>query len=423
VSRSEDLYRRALSLIPGGVNSPVRAMRAIGRDPIFIESGSGALIRDVDGNEYVDWVCSWGPLILGHAHPVVIDAATAAAARGTSFGAPTEAEVELAHEVARRIPSVQMLRMTSSGTEATMSAIRLARADTGRDHILKFSGAYHGHVDGLLAEAGSGLATQGIPASPGVTQAAAAATVIVPWNDPEALVEATERHEFAAIIAEPVPANMGVVPPAPGFLQLLRERADDTGALLIFDEVISGFRVDRGGVQGTLPFVPDLTILGKIIGGGFPAAAYGGPRWLMERIAPAGDVYQAGTLSGNPVACAAGLATITQLNDAAYEQLARTTQILADGLREAAHDAGRPVQVQSARGLVTVFFTDEPVHNYAEAAACDLDAYGAWCRALLDRGVYPPPSQFEAWFPSLAHSDAELGRTIEAARAAFAEIA
>jgi glutamate-1-semialdehyde 2,1-aminomutase len=423
VSRSEDLYRRALLLIPGGVNSPVRAMRAIGRDPIFIESGSGALIRDVDGNEYVDWVCSWGPLILGHADPVVIDAATAAAARGTSFGAPTEAEVELAHEVARRIPSVQMLRMTSSGTEATMSAIRLARADTGRDHILKFSGAYHGHVDGLLAEAGSGLATQGIPASPGVTQAAAAATVIVPWNDPEALVEATERHEFAAIIAEPVPANMGVVPPAPGFLQLLRERADDTGALLIFDEVISGFRVDRGGVQGTLPFVPDLTILGKIIGGGFPAAAYGGPRWLMERIAPAGDVYQAGTLSGNPVACAAGLATITQLNDAAYEQLARTTQILADGLREAARDAGRPVQVQSARGLVTVFFTDEPVHNYAEAAACDLDAYGAWCRALLDRGVYPPASQFEAWFPSLAHSDAELGRTIEAARAAFAEIA
>ena len=423
MSRSEDVYRRALSLIPGGVNSPVRAMRAIGRDPIFIESGSGALIRDVDGNEYVDWVCSWGPLILGHADPVVIDAATAAAARGTSFGAPTEAEVQLAHEVARRIPSVQMLRMTSSGTEATMSAIRLARAATGREKIMKFAGAYHGHVDGLLAEAGSGLATQGIPASPGVTEAAAAATVIVPWNDSEAVIEAIESHEFAAIIAEPVPANMGVVPPAPGFLQLLRKRSDDTGALLIFDEVISGFRVDRGGVQGTLPFVPDLTILGKIIGGGFPAAAYGGPRSLMERIAPAGDVCQAGTLSGNPVACAAGLATITQLNDAAYEQLARTTQILADGLHEAAHDAGRPVQVQSARGLVTVFFTDEPVHNYAEAAACDLDAYGAWCRALLDRGVYPPASQFEAWFPSLAHSDAELDRTIEAARAAFAEVA
>jgi glutamate-1-semialdehyde 2,1-aminomutase len=423
VSRSEDLYRRALTLLPGGVNSPVRAMRAIGRDPIFIESGSGALIRDVDGNEYVDWVCSWGPLILGHANPAVVDAAAAAAARGTSFGAPTEAEVRLADEVARRIPSVQMLRMTSSGTEATMSAVRLARAVTGREKILKFSGAYHGHVDGLLAEAGSGLATQGIPASPGVPQAAAAATVIVPWNDGEAVIEATERHEFAAILAEPVPANMGVVPPAPGFVELLRKRADNTGALLVFDEVISGLRVDRGGAQATYSFVPDLTILGKIIGGGFPAAAYGGPRSLMERIAPAGDVYQAGTLSGNPVACAAGLATITQLNDAAYDQLDRTTQVLADGLREAARDAGRPVQVQSARGLVTVFFADEPVHNYAEAAACDLDTYGAWCRALLDRGVYPPASQFEAWFPSLAHSDAELDRTIEAARAAFAEIA
>jgi glutamate-1-semialdehyde 2,1-aminomutase len=423
VSRSEDLYRRAVSLLPGGVNSPVRAMRAIGRDPIFIESGSGPLIRDVDGKEYVDWVSSWGPLILGHANPAVVDASTAAAARGTSFGAPTEGEVELAYEVSQRIPSVQMLRMTSSGTEATMSAIRLARAVTGREKLLKFSGAYHGHVDGLLAEAGSGLATQGIPASPGVTEAAAAATVIVPWNDATAVTDATERHEFAAILAEPVPANMGVVPPAPGFVELLRERADATGALLIFDEVISGFRVDRGGAQATYSFMPDLTILGKIIGGGFPAAAYGGPRVLMERIAPAGDVYQAGTLSGNPVACAAGLATIRQLDNSAYERLKRTTERLAAGLREAARDANRAVRVQTTTGLLTVFFTDEPVRGYADAAACDLDAYGAWCRALLDRGVYPPASQFEAWFPSLAHADAELDRTIEAARAAFEEIA
>jgi glutamate-1-semialdehyde 2,1-aminomutase len=247
--------------------------------------------------------------------------------------------------------------------------------------------------------------------------------VIVPWNDAEAVIEATERHEFAAILAEPVPANMGVVSATPGFAELLRERADATGALLVFDEVISGFRVDRGGAQATYSFVPDLTILGKVIGGGFPAAAYGGPRSLMERIAPAGDVYQAGTLSGNPVACAAGLATIAQLNDAAYEQLARTTETIANGLREAAAEAGRPVQVQTATGLLTVFFADEPVRNYADAAACDLDAYGAWCRALLDRGVYPPASQFEAWFPSLAHTDAELDRTIDAARAAFAEIA
>jgi glutamate-1-semialdehyde 2,1-aminomutase len=398
-------------------------MRAIGRDPIFIESGSGALIRDVDGNEYVDWVCSWGPLILGHADSAVTEAATATAARGTSFGAPTEVEVELASEVARRIPAVQMLRMTSSGTEATMSAIRLARAYTRRERILKFSGAYHGHVDGLLAEAGSGLATQGIPASPGVPDAAAAATVIVPWNDADAVVEAFDRYQFAAVIAEPVPANMGVVPPAPGFVELLRERADHTGALLVFDEVISGFRVERGGAQDRYAFVPDLTILGKVIGGGFPAAAYGGPRSLMERIAPAGDVYQAGTLSGNPVAMAAGLATLTQLNLDAYKRLAETTEMLVEGLREAAGNAGRPVQVQSDRGLVTVFFTEEPVRNYADAAACDLDAYGAWCRALLDRGVYPPASQFEAWFPSLAHTDADIERTLEAARAAFSEIA
>jgi glutamate-1-semialdehyde 2,1-aminomutase len=398
-------------------------MRAIGRDPIFIASGKGSVITDVDGNEYIDWVCSWGPLILGHADPGVVAAVTAAAAHGTSFGAPTAGEVQLAEEVAGRVPSVEMMRMTSSGTEATMSAVRLARAVTGRERVLKFVGAYHGHVDGLLAEAGSGLATQGIPASPGVPASAAAGTVIVPWNDPQALAEATERHHPAAILAEPVPANMGVVPPDSGFLETLRRQADESGALLIFDEVITGFRVGRGGAQDRYCVLPDLTIMGKIVGGGLPAAAYGGRRDLMERIAPAGDVYQAGTLSGNPLAVAAALTTLRKLDDAAYERLAATTDALAQGLREAAAAAQRPVQVQSVRGLLTVFFSEHPVHDYAAAAACDTDAYGAWCRGLLARGVYPPASQFEAWFPSLAHSPADVESTVHAAAEAFAEIA
>jgi glutamate-1-semialdehyde 2,1-aminomutase len=421
-TRSADLYRRALALLPGGVNSPVRAMRAIGRDPVFVASGAGARIVDVDGNDYVDWVGSWGPLILGHAHPAVVEAVTVAAGQGTTFGAPTEGEVLLAQEVAARIPSVEMMRMTSSGTESTMSVIRLARAVTGRERVLKFAGAYHGHVDGLLAQAGSGLATQGIPASPGVTAAAAAGTVIVPWNEPEPLVEATERHELAAILVEPVPANMGVVPAAPGFLELLRERADRTGALLVFDEVITGFRVARGGAQGLFGVMPDLTILGKIVGGGLPAAAYGGPRALMERVAPAGDVYQAGTLSGNPLAVAAALATLAHLGAPAYERLARVTDALGAGLEEAARAVGVPVQIQRVPGLLTPFFSSTPVRRYSEAAACDLERYGAWCRALLDRGVYPPPSQFEAWFPSLAHTDADVEETVEAAREAFAEV-
>ncbi|HTU97189.1 MAG TPA: glutamate-1-semialdehyde 2,1-aminomutase [Solirubrobacteraceae bacterium] len=421
-TRSAHLYARAALLLPGGVNSPVRAMRSIGRDPIFIESGSGPIIRDVDGNEYVDWVSSWGPLILGHAHPGVVAAVSQAAARGTTFGAPTAGEVELAEAIVDRVPSVQMLRMTSSGTEATMSALRLARAVTGREVVVKFSGAYHGHVDGLLAEAGSGLATQGIPASPGVPAAAAAATVIVPWNDPEALREAVQRHQPAAILAEPVPANMGVVPPQPGFLELLRETADEAGALLIFDEVITGLRVARGGAQERFGVLPDLTIMGKIIGGGLPAAAYGGSRELMERIAPAGDVYQAGTLSGNPLAVAAALATLEHLDAVAYETLAETTEALAEGMRDAARGNGVAVQVQSLPGLVTVFFSERPVTNYAGAAACDTDAFAHWCRALLARGVYPPPSQFEAWFPSLAHGREHVMRTVTAAAEAFAEL-
>ena len=422
-TRSSELYQRALDLLPGGVNSPVRAMRAIGRDPIFVARGEGSTLVDADGNEYVDWVSSWGPLILGHAHPAVIDAIVETAMNGTTFGAPTEREIKLAAEVARRIPSVQMLRMTSSGTEATMSAIRLARAVTGREPVLKFAGAYHGHLDGLLAEGGSGLATLGIPASPGVTKAAAEQTVIVPWNDREAVVAATVRHELAAILVEPVPANMGVVPPEDGFLELLRERADHTGALLVFDEVITGFRVARGGAQERFGVLPDLTILGKIIGGGLPAAAFGGASVLMERIAPEGDVYQAGTLSGNPLAMAAALTTLEALDEAAYERLRSVTRALADGLERAARGAGVSIRVQSVPGLVTPFFTSSPVRAYVGAAGCDLEGYGAWCRALLERGVYPPASQFEAWFPSLAHSDGDVERTVQAAGAAFEEIA
>jgi glutamate-1-semialdehyde 2,1-aminomutase len=416
--RSAELYARALQRLPGGVNSPVRAMRAIGRDPIFVDRAEGAELVDVDGNRYVDYVCSWGPLIHGHAHPEILAAITATAAKGTTFGAPTAMEVDLADEVARRMPSVQMLRMTSSGTEAAMSAIRLARAATGREKLLKFSGAYHGHLDGLLADAGSGLATASLPSSPGVPAAATANTVIVPWNDGEAVVAACAQHEFAAILAEPYPANMGLVPPREGFLELLRDQATANGALLVFDEVISGFRVAAGGAQEVTGVLPDLTVMGKIIGGGLPAAAYGGSLELMERIAPAGDVYQAGTLSGNPLAVAAGLTTLRMLDEPAYLRLAATTEALASGLRDAA--GSRPVQVRSVPGLLTVFFSEEPVDDYAGAKRCDTEAYATWCRELLARGVYPPPSQFEAWFPSLAHTPEHVERTLDAAAAAWA---
>jgi glutamate-1-semialdehyde 2,1-aminomutase len=392
-ARSAHLYRQALEYLPGGVNSPVRSMRAIGRDPLFIDRGDGAEIIDVDGNRYVDWVMSWGPLIHGHAHPEIVAAVTATAQRGTTFGAPTKAEITLAEEVATRIPSVEMLRMTTSGTEATMSALRLARAVTGRDKVLKFAG---------------------VPA------AATQATVVVPWNDPEALRVATAEHELAAIIAEPFPANMGVVPSDGGFLELLRERADANGALLVFDEVITGFRVARGGAQELCAVLPDLTIMGKVLGGGLPAAAFGGSDDLMQRIAPAGDVYQAGTLSGNPLAVAAGITALSLLDDIAYPRLASTTNTLAEGLLAAAD--GGPVQVASVPGLITVFFSEQPVRDFAGASACDLEAYAAWCRALLARGVYAPPSQFEAWFVSLAHGERDLEWTLEAAAAAFAEI-
>jgi glutamate-1-semialdehyde 2,1-aminomutase len=418
--RSEELYRRALGLIPGGVNSPVRAMRSIGRDhPVFVARAQGCELVDVDGNRYVDWVCSWGPLILGHAHPGVVQAVQGAAERGTSYGAPTEGEVELAREVCERFRSVEMMRMVNSGTEASMSAVRLARAVTGREPVVKFAGAYHGHVDGFLAEAGSGLATQGIPASPGVTAAQAADTIVLPWNDRDAVAAALAERSVAAIVAEPVPANMGLVPPDEGFLGFLREQADAGGALLVLDEVISGFRVARGGAQELYGVDADLTIMGKVLGGGLPAAAYGGRRELMERVAPGGDVYQAGTLAGNPLAVAAGLATLRELDAAAYERLAALTESLAAALREAAGD--RPIQVVSACGLATPFFSAEPVRDFAGATACDAEAYGRFCRAMLDCGVYPPASPFEAWFVSLAHDDAAIARTADAAALAFAE--
>jgi glutamate-1-semialdehyde 2,1-aminomutase len=419
-TRSAELYRRAVEVIPGGVNSPVRAMRAIGRDPIFVDRGEGAELLDVDGNRYIDYVCSWGPLIHGHAHPRVLAAVGEAGAKGMSFGAPTPGEVELAVEVTRRMEGVDMLRMTSSGTEAAMTAIRLARAATDRERVLKFAGAYHGHVDGLLADAGSGLATQALPASPGVPASATAGTVVVEWNDPDALIAATEEHEFAAILAEPLPANMGLVAPRDGFLELLRERADANGALLVLDEVISGFRVARGGAQELLGVTGDLTIMGKVLGGGLPAAAVGGRAELMRMLAPSGDVYQAGTLSGNPLAVAAGLASLALLDESAYVRLTALTDRLAAGLRDAA--AGFPVQISSAPGLLTVFFSERPVRCFEDARACDTQAHAAWCRELLSRGVYPPPSQFEAWFPSLAHTPELLERTVAVASAAFARL-
>ena len=378
-THSAELYERASRLIPGGVNSPVRAMRAIGRDPVFIERGQGAELFDVDGNRYVDYVCSWGPLIHGHAHSAVVKAVVKAARGGMSFGAPTPGEIRLAEEVCERMEAVEMLRTTSSGTEATMTALRVARAATGRTKVLKFAGGYHGHVDGLLAQAGSGLATQALPSSPGVPAAVTADTIVVPWNGREALIEATQEHELAAILAEGIPANMGLIPAPESFMELLRTRAQANGALLVLDEVISGFRVARGGAQERTGVLGDLVVMGKIIGGGLPAGAVGGRAELMELLAPAGEVYQAGTLSGNPLAVAAGLATLQMLDEQAYLRLTAITEHLAQGLRDAAAAAGRAVQVVQVPGLLTVFFCEEAPRSLADVQRCDLKAYGAWC--------------------------------------------
>jgi len=409
-TRSE-LFRRALELIPGGVNSPVRAMRAVGLDePIFVRRGGGAYLEDVDGNGYVDWVMSWGPLVFGHADADTIEAVRDAAERGTSFGAPTEAEVELAAEIVDAVPSVEKVRLVSSGTEASMSAVRLARAFTARDRILKFAGCYHGHVDTLLASAGSGVATLGLPSSPGVPTAVTSHTIVCPFNDVDAAAAAVAQYGegLAAILVEPVAGNMGVVPPEPGFLEALRRLCDASGALLLFDEVITGFRIARGGAQERFGVIPDLTILGKIVGGGLPLAAFGGRADIMDRLAPSGDVYQAGTLSGNPLATAAGLAVLRRLHDrAVYEELERRGARLEQGLAP----YGR---VQRVGAMATLFMTDHAVRNFDDAQGCDTDRYGALFRHLLARGIYVAPSQFEAMFISLAHGEQEIDRTIQA---------
>ncbi len=421
--RSTELFERGKKTLVGGVDSPVRAFRAVGGTPLVIDHAAGTKLYDVDGREYLDYVCSWGALILGHAHPDVVAAVSDQAGRGTSYGMTSPLEIELGEKITRAVPSVEMVRFVSSGTEAAMSAVRLARAFTERDMVIKFEGCYHGHSDGFLSEAGSGLATLGIAACPGVPEAFARLTLNTPYNDLPGVEKLFRQHtgKIAAIIVEPVAANMGVVAPAVGFLEGLREISQREGALLIFDEVITGFRMAYGGAQAVYGIDPDLTVMGKIIGGGLPVAAYGGKRHIMERVAPLGPVYQAGTLSGNPLAMRAGLATLPKLEAPGfYEGVNRKTNRLAEGLRAALREAGCAGQVNVAGSLLTLFFCEQPVRNYDDAKKSDTARFAKFFQEMLERGIFLPPSQYEALFVSAAHTDADIDRTIAAARASLA---
>jgi len=423
--RSKALFSRAKALMPGGVNSPVRAFRGVGGEPVFFERGEGCALFDVDGNRYVDYVGSWGPLILGHAHPAIVDAVARAAHQGTSFGAPHAGEVELAERICRAIPSVEKVRLVSSGTEATAAAVRLARGATGRDRILKFEGCYHGAADSFLVKAGSGVETLGLPDSPGVPAALAALTLTAPFNDLPALERLFEREgsRLACAIVEPVVGNMGVLPPRPGYLQGLSTLCRRHGALLIADEVMTGFRLAPGGAQERFGFSADLTTLGKVIGGGLPVGAYGGRRELMAQIAPEGPVYQAGTLSGNPLAVAAGIACLTELSKpGSFERLETTSKKLSEELAGLAKRAGVPLTINRVGSMWTAFFTEGPVFDYASAKKSDAAKFGRFFHRMLERGVYLPPSQFEAAFCSLAHTDADLETTLEAAKSALAAL-
>ncbi|MGY0693169.1 glutamate-1-semialdehyde 2,1-aminomutase [Virgibacillus sp. FSP13] len=422
--KSVDAYKEAVDLMPGGVNSPVRAFKSVGMSPIFMDHGKGSKLTDIDGNEYIDYVLSWGPLILGHADDRVVNRLKETAEKGTSFGAPTLMENKLAQLVVERVPSIELVRMVNSGTEATMSALRLARGYTGRDKILKFEGCYHGHGDSLLIKAGSGVATLGLPDSPGVPESIAKNTITVPYNDEESLRLAFANYgeEIAAVIVEPVSGNMGVVPPQENFLQNLRKITEDNGTLLIFDEVMTGFRVGYNCAQGYFGVTPDLTCLGKVIGGGLPVGAFGGKREIMESIAPTGTIYQAGTLSGNPLAMTAGYETLSAMDENSYELLNQKIDRLVEGYKQAAIDFAIPLHINRAGSMVGVFFTNEPVINYDTARLSNLDYFAQYYRAMIEEGIFLPPSQFEGLFLSTAHTDEDIDKTIQAVRNAFAKI-